>query len=147
MRARRQFFRLSLIALIAAVAERVLPHAQTAPAGVARAPSAAQPAGSTGTPLPTQAETPTPIESPTTQPPSPTPQASATPYPTPAPYATTAPLPAISTPQATVAPLAQTEPLHQVFIPAVQNSISPNDMPILGSASGTAEHAITWLAR
>ena len=145
MRARRQFFRLSIIALLAAVAERMLPRAQTAPASVALPPSVTQLADSTHTPLPTQVESPAPIESPTTQPPSPTAHATATPYPTPAPYATAAPLPA--TTQATVVPLAQTEPPHQVFMPIVQNDISPNDLPILGSASGTAEQAITWFAR
>ncbi|MFL5802335.1 MAG: hypothetical protein ACJ8CR_11430 [Roseiflexaceae bacterium] len=147
MRSRRQFFRLSLIALLAAIAERALPRAQTAPASAARTPSATQLADSIRTPLFTQVESPEPLELPTGQPPSPTPHATATSYPTPAPYGTVAPLPATSTPQATVAPLAQTEPPHQVFMPIVQNDNRPNDMPILGSASGMAEQAITWFAR
>src|SRR5262245_6830837 len=113
MRARRQFFRLSLIAFVATVAERVLPRTQIIPTSRAQTPPATQPAGSLHRALPTQIEASASVQLATTPP---TSHAIATPYPTPAPYATAAPPPATPTPQPTVAPLAQATP-HQIFIP------------------------------
>jgi hypothetical protein len=148
MRARRQFFRLSCIALLAAIAERVLPHAQTAPTTRPPAPVATQLASSSSTPPPTQVESPAPRYPSISQQPSPTRQATTTPYATPAPYATVTPLPATPTPQPTSAPPpTQSAPPTEIFIPVVQNDIGPNDMPIRGRASGDAERAIAWLAR
>jgi hypothetical protein len=131
MHSRRQFFRLSLIALLGAVAERVLPRTQPTSATRAQTPPLAQPASSevVWTPLPgAPPETSAPLYLRAVQQTSPAPTTR-----------TSAPV------AATPAP-AQAEPPNQVFIPIARNDIDPNDMPILGQASGTAEQAIAWFA-
>jgi hypothetical protein len=143
MRTRRQFFRLSLIALLAAVAERTLPRGHLAPAAGSPTPHMMQPAAGSGTSPSAQTQ----LSTPTVQLPSPTPRATATPYPTPAPYATTAPPLATPTPQATAAPLPAQSELSQQYIPLVQSSADADDPPILGLPSGTAEQAMAWFTR
>src|SRR5262245_55997554 len=134
MRSRRQFFQLSLVALLGAVAERVMPRTQLTSGSEAQIPTLA--------PV-TRAQTP-PLVQPASAAVVWTPQS--------APPKTSAPLYSTAVQQEMPAPVAapppaQTEPLNQVFIPVGRKDIDPNDMSILGQASGTAEQAIAWLAQ